>query len=149
MRTAVERFPRKGLIRGAALPYAARQQEQHMSARQLVEKYYSAWTTRDFSTARACLADNLDFKGSIDTLDSADALMEALKRFTSMVTNVRLIMSAFEGDRAALLYDCETPTPAGAIRTAEFFTVRDGKIAEIRVVFDATELRKLMPASKP
>jgi hypothetical protein len=30
------------------------------------------------------------------------------------------------------------------IRTAEFFTVREGRIAEIRLVFDATELRKLM-----
>jgi hypothetical protein len=45
---------------------------------------------------------------------------------------------------AALLYDCDTISPAGVIRTAEFFTVKDGKIKSIRLVFDATELRKLM-----
>jgi hypothetical protein len=38
--------------------------------------------------------------------------------------------------------DCETG-PAGTIRTAEAFTVRDGKIREIRLVFDPTELIKL------
>jgi hypothetical protein len=30
------------------------------------------------------------------------------------------------------------------IRTAEFFAARHGKIAEIRLVFDATALRRLM-----
>ena len=43
-----------------------------------------------------------------------------------------------------MLYDCDTMSPAGVIRTAEFFTVIDGKIKSIRLVFDATELRKLM-----
>ena len=42
------------------------------------------------------------------------------------------------------LYDCETGSPAGVIRTAEFFTITRGKISEIRLVFDASELRKMM-----
>jgi hypothetical protein len=37
-----------------------------------------------------------------------------------------------------------TNSPAGTIRTAEFFGLRDGKIASIRLVFDATALRQLM-----
>jgi hypothetical protein len=53
------------------------------------------------------------------------------------------------GDReAALLYECVTRSPAGVIRTAEFFRLdEDGRIDAIRLVFDATELRKLMPPS--
>jgi hypothetical protein len=35
-------------------------------------------------------------------------------------------------------------SPGGVLRTAEFFTVKDNKIKSIRLVFDATELRKLM-----
>jgi hypothetical protein len=47
---------------------------------------------------------------------------------------------------AALLYDCVTASPAGVIRTAEFFRLDDDdRIAAIRLVFDAIELRKLMP----
>ena len=38
-----------------------------MNSRDLIEKYHNAWTAGDFATARACLADDLDFQGSIDT----------------------------------------------------------------------------------
>ena len=115
-----------------------------MDTRQLIEAYHNAWTTGDFATARHCLADNLDFKGSIDTFQRADDFLEALKRFKGMLREVRLIKSSFDHDGGALLYDCDTATPAGVIRTSEFFSVNGGVITEIRLVFDATELRKLM-----
>jgi len=118
-------------------------------SRGLVERYHNAWTNGDFHTARGCLADDLDFKGSIDTFHSADALMAPLRMFQSMLRQTTLIKAVFEEDRAALLYDCDTVTPAGVIRTAEFFTTAGGKISEIRLVFDATELRKLMPPTPP
>ncbi|MBI3480034.1 MAG: nuclear transport factor 2 family protein [Nitrosomonadales bacterium] len=113
-----------------------------MSTRELIEIYHHAWTSGDFSTARACLADNLDFKGSIDTFHTADEFMAALKKFQSMLRGVKLLKNFFAQDGAALLYDCDSP--AGLIRTAEFFTAKGGKISEIRLVFDASELRKLM-----
>jgi hypothetical protein len=115
-----------------------------MSARQLIEIYHNAWTTGDFVTARRCLADDVDFKGSIDTFYKADDFMGELKRFHGMLRGVKLLKSFFDPDGAALLYDCDTVTPAGVIRTAEFFSIADGKISEIRLVFDASELRKLM-----
>jgi hypothetical protein len=116
-----------------------------MNTRQLVETYHRAWTTGDFAAARACLADNLDFKGSIDTFNTADAFVAALRNFAGMLRHVTLVSACFDQDGAALLYDCDTPTPAGVIRSAEFFKTQGGKISEIRLVFDASELRKLMP----
>jgi hypothetical protein len=74
---------------------------ENIMSQRLVERYHNAWTHGDFDTARTCLADDLDFKGSIDTFHGADALM-------------------------APLYDCDTVTPAGLIRTAEFFTILSG-----------------------
>ena len=115
-----------------------------MSARHLIETYHAAWTTGDFAAARRCLADDLDFKGSIDTFRGADEFVRALKGFQGMLRGVTLIKALFEQDGAALLYDCDTATPAGVIRTAEFFSTSNGKISEIRLVFDASELRKLM-----
>jgi hypothetical protein len=115
-----------------------------MSAQQLIETYHNAWTSGDFVTARRCLADGLDFQGSIDTFHKADDFVLALKRFQSMLRGVELLKSFFGQDGAALLYDCDTVSPAGVIRTAEFFATTGGKISEIRLVFDASELRKLM-----
>lgn len=115
-----------------------------MSTRQLIETYHNAWTTGDFTTARRCIADDLDFKGSIDTFRGADEFIVALKLFQGMLRGVRIIRGFFDPDGAALLYDCDTVSPAGVIRTAEFFTITHGKISEIRLVFDASELRKMM-----
>ncbi|MEI6757124.1 MAG: nuclear transport factor 2 family protein [Chlorobium sp.] len=116
-----------------------------METQQLIESYHQAWTNGDFATARRCLADDLDFRGSIDTFSKADDFIAALSQFRQMVRSVTLLQSFYGKEGAALLYDCDTPTPAGVIRTAEFFTVSKEKISAIRLVFDATELRKSMP----
>jgi len=115
-----------------------------MNAKQVVTNYHKAWTGGDLAAARACLADDLDFQGSIDTFQRADDFIAALGMFRTMLRGVNVIQSFFSEDGAALLYDCDTMSPAGVLRTAEFFTVADGRISTIRLVFDATELRKLM-----
>ena len=115
-----------------------------MDTKQVVTNYHNAWTSGNMEAARVYLADDLDFKGSIDTFRRADDFIAALTMFQKMIQKINLIQSFFSEDSAALLYDCDTMSPAGVIRTAEFFTITDGKIKSIRLVFDATELRKLM-----
>jgi len=115
-----------------------------MNTRQLIETYHNAWTTGDFVTARRCLADDLDFKGSIDTFHTADEFVATLKQFQGMLRHATLLKGFFEQDGAALLYDCDTTSPAGVIRTAEFFTTKGDKISQIQLVFDASKLRTLM-----
>ena len=119
-----------------------------MDSRQLIEKYHAAWTSGDFATSRECLTDALDFEGSIDTFRKADDFVAALKRLQGMLRSVTLLQSYFDHTGGSLLYDCNTATPAGVIRTAEFFSTSNGKISKIRLVFDATELRKLMGQSR-
>jgi hypothetical protein len=115
-----------------------------MDTEQVVIKYHTAWTNGDMQAARLYLTDDLDFQGSIDTFCKADDFIVALTIFQKMLRGVNLIQSLFSESGAALLYDCDTMSPAGMLRTAEFFTVTDSKIKSIRLVFDATELRKLM-----
>jgi SnoaL-like domain len=115
-----------------------------MSAADVVRKYHEAWTHRDMGTAGSCLADDLDFQGPIDTFSSADDFIATLTGFAQMLDRVDLLDEFYTDDAAALLYDCITNSPAGTIRTAEFFGVRGGKIARIRLVFDATTLRQVM-----
>ena len=115
-----------------------------MDTKQIITNYHNAWTSGDMEGARVYLADDLDFQGSIDTFSRADDFIAALTMFQKMLREITLIQSFFSESGAALLYDCDTMSPAGVLRTAEFFTVRNGKIKSIRLVFDATELRKLM-----
>jgi hypothetical protein len=115
-----------------------------MDTRQVITNYHTAWTSGDMEAARVYLADDLDFQGSIDTFHRADDFIAVLTMFQKMLSRITLIYSFYSDNGAALLYDCETMSPAGVIRTAEFFTVAGAKIKTIRLVFDATELRKLM-----
>jgi SnoaL-like domain len=115
----------------------------------LIDRYYRAWTGGDFDAARSCLADDLDFQGSMDTFSDADSFMRALRGFRQMVRSVTLIQSYDDPWGAALLYDCDTATPAGVIRTAKFFKASNELIFSIRLVFDATELRKVMQQGSP
>jgi hypothetical protein len=121
-------------------------QEEAMSDLNIVREYHDAWTQRDMGKARSCLVDDLDFQGPIDTFASADEFITTLTGFAQMLTCVDLRQEFYTDDAAALLYDCVTDSPAGTIRTAEFFGLRDGKIATIRLVFDATVLREVMSA---
>jgi hypothetical protein len=120
--------------------------EDAVSDTNAVRKYHESWTQRDMSTARSYLVDDLDFQGPIDTFTNADDFIATLTRFAAMLSRVDLLQEFYADDAAALLYDCVTDSPAGTIRTAEFFWLRDNKIATIRLVFDATALRQLMPS---
>jgi hypothetical protein len=119
-----------------------------MDTRQLIGTYHEAWKNSDFETARSFLADNLDFQGSINRFSRADDFIGVLIRFRRMVTSVTMLESFFEKECAALLYDCCTDTPAGVVRLAEFFRVRDGMITGITLVYDATMLRVIAEADE-
>jgi hypothetical protein len=47
-------------------------------------------------------------------------------------------------EEAMLLYDVHTNTPAGTLRTAEYFRLTGTKIASTILVFDATEWKAML-----
>ena len=116
-----------------------------MSTRDIVRSFYRAWTSREMTKARSLLADDLSFEGSVERFQTGDDFSRSLKDFVAMLTEVRLIAELYSTEDAILLFDCVTPTPAGTIRKAEYFKVKDGKIQSIKAVCDTTELRKMMP----
>jgi SnoaL-like domain len=114
------------------------------TTRKIVEGYSKAWTSGDIETARSYLADDLEFRGSIDSFNDADSLISAISVFLHILKSVEMISTFYDESEAILMYDCVTDSPAGTIRTVEYFKVNGGKIREIKLVFDASELRKLM-----
>jgi hypothetical protein len=111
-----------------------------MTTRELVQTYFDAWTSHDIAGAMAVLADDLEFAGPTASYTSAAAFEPALAAFAAMTRGARVVDFLVDGDRAALLYDCDLPF--GTIRIASFFRVANGKIRAYDTRFDATELRK-------
>src|SRR5262245_16952966 len=110
--------------------------------RRIVQRYFDAWTSQKTDEAYAQLAADLKFGGPTASYQSAAEFKPALERFAAMTRRAVLLELIVDGDRAAMLYDCDL-APIGTLRIASFFRVRDGKIAEYDTRFDATELRKL------
>ena len=57
---------------------------------------------------------------------------------------MELISELYGEDEALLLYDVHTNTPAGTLRTAEYFKLTGAKIASTILVFDATEWKAML-----
>ena len=105
-------------------------------AHQVAEEFFAAWTGKDFDRARGLLHDDLRFEGPIDQFDSAEPYLKAIQGLSQMVTGAEKQKVFVDGNDVCVIYDLKTgPVPNAP--TAEWYRVKDGKIAEIRVYFDA------------
>jgi hypothetical protein len=112
--------------------------------RRIAEGYFAAWTSKKTSEAYAFLAADLKFTGPTASYQSAQEFKPALENFAAMTKSAKMVELLVDGNRAAMLYDCELPEPIGTLRIASFFRVKDGKINWYETQFDATELRKVL-----
>jgi ketosteroid isomerase-like protein len=112
--------------------------------RKIVKTYFDAWTTNKIDEAYATLASNLEFVGPTASYKSAEEFRPALINFAKMTKRAQVVDFVVQGDRAAMLYECELPQPIGTLRIASFFKVENGKIRTYETQFDATELRKVL-----
>src|SRR5262249_43561689 len=111
--------------------------------RDVVMGYFNAWTTKRTDDAYALLADDLHFAGPSAEYKTAAEFKPGLVGFAAMTKGVKVVDLIIDGDRAALLYDCELPEPVGWLRIASFFRVKNGKVVSYDTRFDATNLAKL------
>jgi hypothetical protein len=107
------------------------------SAHEIVESYQAALGKGDFATARTLMQDNMTFQGPLDTFTTADDYLESLRRLASIIQRIDLKKVFVDGEDVCVLYDMVTNTPAGTAFIAEWYQVSGGKIAALRVVFDA------------
>ena len=112
-------------------------------AQETVERYFDAWTSGDFATARELLHDNMTFSGPIDSFDNADAFIETLKALSQILAGVRRRGIVSDDENTCLIYDLET-APAGVTPVAEWYAVRDGKVASLEAFFDARPFAPLL-----
>ena len=107
------------------------------NAGEIIESYQAALGKGDFATARKLMQDNMTFQGPLDTFNTADEYLESLRKLASIVQRIDLKKVFVDGDDVCVLYDMVTNTLAGTAFIAEWYQLKSGKIAALRVVFDA------------
>jgi ketosteroid isomerase-like protein len=110
------------------------------SALDVVVAYTEAWAGRDLPAAAGHLADDVVFDGPVARDESARPLLQGLERFVAQIApGWNRLAALAEGDQVMLMYEVFLPS-GKPIRTAEHFTVRDGRIRSETIVFDSLAL---------
>jgi hypothetical protein len=116
------------------------------SPKEVVLAYVEATGAGDFTTARKLLNDNLEFRGPFDTFHKADDLVHALEKLHAIVERIDVKKVFEDGNEVGVFCDLVTK-PLGPSFVAEWYQVKGGKIASIRIVFDARPFAAMF--SKP
>lgn len=97
--------------------------------------YYRAWTGHDFELAMSYIADDIVCQAPAGRLDGAQAFREFMGPFSQIVTRSELIAAFGDVNVAVLMYETGT-VPVDDAPGAEHLTVVDGKISQLRIIFD-------------
>ncbi|MFI5708358.1 nuclear transport factor 2 family protein [Kribbella sp. NPDC051620] len=97
--------------------------------------YFEAWTGHDFDQAMTYLADDIVCHAPAGRLEGADAFRAFMEPFSRILLKAELLASYGDDTTAVLIYGTSThPVPDAP--GAELHTVRDGKIVDLRIIFD-------------
>ena len=90
------------------------------------------------------LADDYHFSNPMISLNSKTEFVGLAQQIGAVLTGVEVIRMADEGDWVAAMYIFRSSIPGVEENLAtEWFKIEDGKIVESRLLYDATEWRKV------
>ena len=118
------------------------------SPSQVFTDYLSAFTSGDMETAQSLIADDFAFNGPMMQVEGKQAFFAGITQLTPIIRGFKMLRQFEDGDEVCSIYDFEIETPAGAgsVTMSEWCTVRDGRLASARLVFDTAAFNALMPA---
>jgi hypothetical protein len=108
-----------------------------------VQFYADAWIGGDRAAVRRMIAPDAEIEWNLDEPVDDEELVQTLHRIAMFADSVTVVSSNVTDDRAALIYDCAAPF--GTARMAEFLIVAEGRVAEIRQVYDPVAVRRFFP----
>jgi hypothetical protein len=104
--------------------------------RELTLEYNRAFGEGDLERVAQLLHPDLEFDGTVTPTRGRDAYMSGLPRLVSVLKRNEVREVLVEGERAFILYDFVTDTPAGAVLSGELLTFEGGLIRKITLLFD-------------
>jgi SnoaL-like domain len=114
----------------------------------VVNEYLSSFYSGDFTRAAATLAADFSFRGPFLHVEGRDGFLHGAQGLRPVVRGHRLLHQWRDNDEVCSIYEVDLHTTAGSgsVVMSEWHTVRDGQLANGRVVFDTAPFRALMPA---
>ena len=101
----------------------------------IARTYIEAVGAHDLEAVGGLLSDDLAAVFAGGTIGKQEWIAALARLLPALVRNeVREVFA--DGDRACVVYDFVTDTPAGAVPCVELVTVRDGRITAIELIFD-------------
>ncbi|MEV4124370.1 hypothetical protein [Nocardia sp. NPDC049707] len=112
--------------------------------RETVQAYHRARFRGDIPTAAAQLGQNFSFRSPFIESTSPTGHLAGIEQLIQIIDHIDMVSELYSDTDAVLVYDLHTNSPAGIQHTAEHFRVHDGRIAAIRLIFDATPWQAIM-----
>ena len=102
-----------------------------------------SWINDDRAAVRKVLAPDVEVEWNLDAPVDDEELVQVLHRIAVFADTVTVVGQSRADDGAALVYDLEAPF--GTARMVEFLTIADGRITEVRQVYDVTATDQFFP----
>ena len=120
-----------------------------MSAAEIFRTYLERFTSGDTAGAAELLTDDFRFHGPFLQSEGKAAFLEGSAQLGPIMRGVQIHRQWQDGDEVCSIYDFKIETPAGvsSIPMAEWNSVRDGKLASARLIFDTAAMAALMPTA--
>jgi ketosteroid isomerase-like protein len=101
----------------------------------VADKYMAAMDRKDYDAFAELIHPEAVFVTGGRSFHGAAAYVEGYRKLGPILARVEPGPIVQQGDRIALAYDFVTETPVGAVRCAEFLTLRDGRIARCEFIY--------------
>ena len=108
--------------------------------------YTDSWISDDRDGVRRVLAPDAEIDWNLDAPVDDEELVQTLHRIAVFADSVTVVSRVHGTDGAALVYDLVAPF--GTARCAEFLAVRDGRITQVRQVYDLVAIDRYFPGLK-
>jgi hypothetical protein len=134
----------------AELARRAGERRADMTAKTVLQDFYTAVVARDFARARTYLADDLVFEGLFETYRSADHYIATLTGLMQITTRLDIRALVADGADVAVFFELETTAPAAATTlVAEWHRVEGDKIVHARSAFDGRPFAAMFTGGTP
>ena len=99
--------------------------------------YYQAMADKNLSEVAKYLHPNVRFNSPLVELRGKEAVLDAIKKLTTLFNTLKIRAQFGSDDQAILVYDINFPAPLGNSAATALMTFQDGLIAKIELIFDA------------